>query len=177
MTTILAKVDVPRRWHTKGMTWYSPASVRWTAASRRLIPVRLIGVAAGYVPLLIVAVVLAAAVSDVLWWTVIAVAVAMAWSAWVAVRLVLAHGWAERDDDLLVRRGRLVRRVTVIPYGRMQYVEVMAGPVARAFGLCSIRLHTASPGTDATLDGVPAAQGERLRDRLTERGEAQLVGL
>ncbi len=45
-----------------------------------------------------------------------------------ACGLVLAHGWAEREDDLLIKRGRLWRSVTVVPYGRMQYVEVTSGP-------------------------------------------------
>ena len=149
----------------------------WTAASTRLIPVRLITIAIVYVPPLVALIILSMTVAPGLWWAVGGGIITMLWSVWVGVRLVLVHGWAERDDDLLVRRGRLVRRVTVVPYGRMQYVEVIAGPIARAFGLCSIKLHTASPGTDATLDGVPAAEGERLRDRLTERGEAQLAGL
>lgn len=159
------------------MTWYSPEGVTWTAASPRLIPVRLITIGLVYVPPLVGLIILAMTVQPGLWWAAAGVAIAMLWSAWVGVRLVRVHGWAERDDDLLVRRGRLVRRVTVVPYGRMQYVEVVAGPIERAFGLCSIKLHTASPGTDATLDGVPATQGERLRDRLSERGEARLAGL
>lgn len=159
------------------MTWYSPQGVTWTAASTRLIPVRLITIAIVYVPPLVALIILAVTVAPGLWWAAGGGIITMLWSAWVGVRLVRVHGWAERDDDLLVRRGRLVRRVTVVPYGRMQYVEVIAGPIARAFGLCSIKLHTASPGTDATLDGVPAAEGERLRDRLTTRGEAQLAGL
>lgn len=159
------------------MTWYSPQGMTWTAASTRLIPVRLITIAIVYVPPLVALIILSMTVAPGLWWAVGGGIITMLWSVWVGVRLVLVHGWAERDDDLLVRRGRLVRRVTVVPYGRMQYVEVIAGPIARAFGLCSIKLHTASPGTDATLDGVPAAEGERLRDRLTERGEAQLAGL
>ena len=159
------------------MTWYSPQGMTWTAASTRLIPVRLITIAIVYVPPLVALIILSMTVAPGLWWAVGGGIITMLWSVWVGVRLVLVHGWAERDDDLLVRRGRLFRRVTVVPYGRMQYVEVIAGPIARAFGLCSIKLHTASPGTDATLDGVPAAEGERLRDRLTERGEAQLAGL
>ena len=64
-----------------------------------------------------------------------------------------------------------------MPYGRMQYVEVAAGPVARAFGLARVQLHTASPGTDSHLAGVPAVEAARLRDRLTARGEARLAGL
>jgi membrane protein YdbS with pleckstrin-like domain len=59
----------------------------------------------------------------------------------------------------------------------MQFVEVSAGPLARAFKMATIQLHTASPGTDATLSGVRAADAETLRDRMTSRGEARLAGL
>ena len=113
-------------------------------------------------------------------WTrylVVAAAVLVLWCALVVVRQVTAHAWAEREDDLVVKRGRLWRRVTVVPYGRMQYVEVSGGPLARALGIARVQLHTASPGTDAHISGVPAAEAERLRDRLTSRGQAQLAGL
>lgn len=164
-------------WHTSGMTWFAPEAVAWTAASRRLIPARLISLGVLYVPLFAAAVVGAALLSPVWWWVAGGIAVVALWSAWITVRTVLAHGWAERDDDLLVKRGRMWRSVTVVPYGRMQYVEVTAGPLARAFGIATVQLHTASPGTDASLAGVPAADAARLRDRLTSRGEARLAGL
>ena len=35
--------------------------------------------------------------------------------------------------------GVLVRRVSVVPYGRMQLVEVTSGPVERHFGLASVQ--------------------------------------
>lgn len=159
------------------MTWFTPQDVVWTPASRRLIPARLIAVGIAFVPLAVAGVVLAVVVASFWWWAVAGVVVAGVWSAFVGVRLVTAHAWAERTDDLLVRRGRLWRSVTVVPYGRMQYVEVSSGPLARAFGIATLQLHTASPGTDASLSGVPADEAARLRDRLTSRGEARLAGL
>ena len=112
------------------------------------------------------------------WWLIASVSVVvLLWSAWVVVRQVTVHAWAEREDDLLVRRGRIFRRVTVVPYGRMQYVEVTAGPLSRMFDIARVQLHTASPGSDAAISGVPAEEAARLRDRLTTRGEAKLAGL
>ncbi|GAA3497460.1 hypothetical protein GCM10019016_045630 [Streptomyces prasinosporus] len=85
--------------------------------------------------------------------------------------------YAERADDLLISRGVLWRRETVVPYGRMQLVEVSSGPVERHFGLASVQLHTAAAATDATIPGLDPAEAERLRDRLTELGEARSAGL
>ena len=86
-------------------------------------------------------------------------------------------GYAERDEDLYVTRGALNRRLVVVPYGRMQYVDVQAGPFERAYGIARIQLHTASPGTSAHIPGLPADEAARLRDRLTSLGESQAAGL
>ncbi|MEU5364648.1 PH domain-containing protein [Streptomyces sp. NPDC005925] len=101
----------------------------------------------------------------------------MAWG-WV----VLGRNWrswryAERADDLLISRGVLWREETVVPYGRMQLVEVTSGPVERHFGLAGVQLHTAAAATDASIPGLDPAEAERLRDRLTALGEARSAGL
>ena len=88
-----------------------------------------------------------------------------------------AWGYAERGDDLLVRRGLLVRRLSVVPYGRMQLIEVTAGPIDRIFGLATVQLHTASASTDARIPGLAAAEAQRLRDRLAALGESRAAGL
>ena len=95
----------------------------------------------------------------------------------VAGRRVRAWGYAERADDLLVRRGVMFRRMSVIPYGRMQYVEVTAGPFERAFGLATVQMHTAAAASDARVPGLPTHEAARLRDQLTSLGEAHAMGL
>ncbi|MFI7498900.1 PH domain-containing protein [Streptomyces sp. NPDC049687] len=113
-----------------------------------------------------------------------------AWAAFALLPLTgIAFGWvllarnwhswryAERADDLLISRGVLWRGETVVPYGRMQLVEVTSGPVKRHFGLAGVQLHTAAAATDATIPGLDPAEAERLRDRLTELGEARSAGL
>jgi membrane protein YdbS with pleckstrin-like domain len=99
------------------------------------------------------------------------------------IRLVLvgrtwrSWGYVEREDDLYITHGVLFRSLVAVPYGRMQLVEVGSGPLERAFGLASVSLKTASPETNATIPGLTPEEAARLRDRLTERGEAQASGL
>ena len=92
-------------------------------------------------------------------------------------RRYAAWGYLEREDDLLVRRGVLVRRTSVVPYGRMQYVDVTAGPLARRMGLASVTLHTAAAATDAFVPGLREDEARRLRDRLAALGEARQAGV
>jgi membrane protein YdbS with pleckstrin-like domain len=98
-------------------------------------------------------------------------------SEYVAGRRYRSWGYCERSRDLLVRRGVLVRRLTVVPYGRMQLVDVTAGAAERAFGLSTIKLHTAASATDARIPGLPPDEATRLRDQLAALGEAQAAGV
>ncbi|MFJ1564753.1 PH domain-containing protein [Streptomyces erythrochromogenes] len=113
-----------------------------------------------------------------------------AWAAvgafWLAVGawgwVLIGRNWrswryAERPDDLLISRGVLWREQTVVPYGRMQLVEVTSGPLERRFGLASLQLHTAAAATDARIPGLVPTEAERLRDRLAALGEARSAGL
>jgi uncharacterized protein len=113
-----------------------------------------------------------------LWLAGIAAVVLLgAWRVVVTIRAVRAWGYAERDKDLLVRHGLLVRRLSIVPYARMQYVDVTAGPLERAFNLATVQLHTAAAASDARIPGLPAAEAARLRDRLTTLGEDRAEGL
>jgi membrane protein YdbS with pleckstrin-like domain len=92
-------------------------------------------------------------------------------------RRIRSWGYLEREDDLLVSRGVLVARLSVVPYGRMQFVDVTAGPAERLFGLVTVRLHTAAAASDARIPGLERDAGARLRDRLAAFGEARASGL
>jgi membrane protein YdbS with pleckstrin-like domain len=98
--------------------------------------------------------------------------------AWVwAARNTASWGYAEAEDDLLVTGGLMFRRLVAVPYGRMQFVDVQAGPIDRAFGIATVTLHTASTETAADIPGLPAEEATRLRNRLTELGESHGAGL
>ncbi|GAB3595968.1 hypothetical protein GCM10027446_22100 [Angustibacter peucedani] len=157
---------------------FAPDDVAWHAVSDRLATARRLLTAGACLVVAAVVVVLAVLVGVTWVWALLLVPVlALVWAWWLIGRQVRALGYAERDDDLLVRRGVMFRSIVVVPYGRMQFVDVQAGPLARRMGYSSVQLHTASPGTDASIDGLTPDEAARLRDRLARRGEARLAGL
>jgi uncharacterized protein len=106
------------------------------------------------------------------------VLVVLAVSGWWGIgRNTAAWGYAERDADLYVKHGALFRELVAVPYGRMQFVDITAGPLEQMYGIATVRLHTASPRTNARIPGLPADEAASLRDRLTELGESQAAGL
>jgi uncharacterized protein len=88
-----------------------------------------------------------------------------------------AWRYCERGEDLIVSRGVLFRRLSVVPYGRMQFVDVTAGPFERSFHLATLRMHTAAAASDARIPGLEVEEAAKLRDRLATLGEAMAAGL
>jgi membrane protein YdbS with pleckstrin-like domain len=155
-----------------------PDAVDWRPVSPKLITVELISRITFSAILLLGLFVGWLLAEHWLWLAGMAAVVVMAvWRGIVTVRAVKAWGYAERDNDLLVRHGLLIRHLSIVPYARMQYVDVTAGPLERSFGLATVQLHTAAAASDARVPGLPPAEAARLRDRLTALGEDRAEGL
>jgi len=157
----------------------STRSTEWKPLSRTLMKMRLTEIAVVGAVLAVTAVAAAGSAGKPVAGAIAAGAVALCGvAAWWFVRnRFRAWGYSERDEDLEVRRGVMVQRLSVVPYGRMQFVEITAGPVERLFGLATVRLHTAAAASDARIPGLDPDEAARLRDRLAALGEAKAAGL
>ena len=158
---------------------FAPPAAGWTPVSPRLATAQRIVLILEY--LLVVAGAVAIAVSPLAVGWLVAYAglavVLFVWGWWIIGRRVRSFGYAEREDDLLVVSGILVRRLVIVPYGRMQMVDLRAGPIDRWLGISTVQLHTAAATTDATIPGLLPEDAAALRDRLAARGEERTAGL
>lgn len=104
---------------------------------------------------------------------------AYAWLIWLPVAAILVawpalsfnyHGFAVRERDVLVRSGVLWRKVTAVPYNRIQHVETESSVLDRRFGIASVKLYTAGgSGGDLRIRGLAAAASEDIRVFVLER--------
>ena len=158
---------------------FAPADVSWTPVSPKLATVRRLNAAITFGVLAIAGLLLFGMLMNWLYGVLFLVLIGLgfAWS-WVLIgRNQRSWRYAEREDELLVSHGIMFRQLVVVPYGRMQFVDVAAGPLERSFGLATVELHTATPATDAKIPGLHPDEAARLRDRLSALGQAQAWGL
>jgi membrane protein YdbS with pleckstrin-like domain len=79
-------------------------------------------------------------------------------------------GYREGADELEIRRGTLIRVRTIVPFPRVQHIDVTQGPIQRLFGLATLILHTAGThGAAVPLPGLAMADAEAMRDRIRGR--------
>lgn len=85
--------------------------------------------------------------------------------------------WLETEHELILSTGRMWHTLTVIPYGRIQFVDVTSGPIARLLGLKKLVVNTASTSSSSDLPGLVAHDADALRDRLVVKAREQMSGL
>jgi membrane protein YdbS with pleckstrin-like domain len=158
---------------------FAPADVSWTTVSPKLATERRLSAAIAIGILGVAGLLSIGMLIDWLYGALalVVAALLLAWT-WVLIgRNQRSWKYAEREDELLVSHGIMFRQLVVVPYGRMQFVDVSAGPLERSFGLATVELHTATPATDAKIPGLAPDEAGRLRDRLSALGQAQAWGL
>jgi membrane protein YdbS with pleckstrin-like domain len=114
---------------------------------------------------------------DGLLWALGGYAVLAGLRAWAVARTVRTWGYAEREEDLVVRHGLLTRRLSIVPYGRIQLIDLSAGPIERMFGLTTVQVRTAALGSTTEVPGLDPPVASALRDRLAVRAAEVREGL
>lgn len=159
---------------------FTPADTHWERVSPRLTAARrvlwtllmLIPAAVGIVLFFV-----PGTQSWMPWALLAATLVSFIWGMWYFARRTASWAYAEREDDLIVVHGFMFKRLVIVPYGRMQLVDLAAGPVDRAFGIATLQLHTAAATSDASIPGLMPEVAAQLRDRLAHLGEERAAGL
>ena len=87
-----------------------------------------------------------------------------------------AWGYRMDEDELRIGSGLLIRTEAIVPFGRVQHIDIVRGPLQRHYGLGSLVLHTA--GTRAAsmlLPGLEITEAERMRDHIRSKIREDLV--
>ena len=87
-----------------------------------------------------------------------------------------AWGYREGTDELFVKHGLFKRVLTVVPFGRVQHIDISQGPVERRYGLGTLSLHTAGTrSAEVSLPGLAQDDAEAMRDRIRAQIRQDLV--
>jgi hypothetical protein len=72
-----------------------------------------------------------------------------------------------RQYDIIYQSGFFYFTETVIPYNRIQHVEIKQGPLSRFFNLYSLRLYTAGASSgDLIIDGLDKETAQKLKAKV-----------
>lgn len=125
-----------------------------------------------WAPLIVAALVLDQALSGTPWFGLPSVAVPL--FALISLTLAPARIWRRLryaiDGRLLrVVRGWLFHTDTIVPFVRVQHIDVTRGPLDKVFGTASLVVHTAGThNSTVTLPGLAPDRAAEIRDTIRE---------
>jgi len=75
-----------------------------------------------------------------------------------------------REKDILYRSGLIWRNETIVPFNRIQHVELGQGPIERLFSLSRIRVFTAGGSqSDLVIPGLTTENAQRIKTYLVNK--------
>lgn len=78
--------------------------------------------------------------------------------------------YALREHDIIYSSGYVWRENTVVPFSRIQHVEVTEGPIDRLFDLSKLKIYTAGgSSSDLSIPGLLPKQAESLKHFILNR--------
>ncbi len=94
-------------------------------------------------------------------------------AAYAVLRMPLrryrALGYRLAEERLQVVRGVFFRADTVVPFGRVQHIDVHQGPIERGYGLATLTVHTAGThNSSVLLPGLGHADALAMREAIRE---------
>lgn len=91
-------------------------------------------------------------------------------------RIYRRWGYDMGDEQLRVLRGFLWRTDTIVPFNRIQHIDVAQGPLQRLFGLSTLIVHTAGTHNSiVTLPGLATMDAEEMRETIKDHIRQDMI--
>ncbi|MBK8701608.1 MAG: PH domain-containing protein [Saprospiraceae bacterium] len=93
--------------------------------------------------------------------------------AWFEIKSFNYRGFAIRNHDILYKYGWLWRSLIVVPFNRIQHLEINQGPIDRMFDLASLQLFTAGgSSSDLEITGLSPTQAADIKAFIMQKNSS-----
>lgn len=75
-----------------------------------------------------------------------------------------------REKDISYKSGVIEKKMTTVPFSRIQHVEIDEGPISRIFGLSSLSVYTAGDSSDdLEIKGIKKEEALRIKEFISSK--------
>ncbi|WP_240624542.1 PH domain-containing protein [Aurantiacibacter odishensis] len=100
---------------------------------------------------------------------IVPVLIALVMVLLIPMKRYRSRGYHVSTDRLRVVKGVMFHADTVVPFSRVQHLDVEQGPLERAFGIARLILHTAGThNASVTLPGLRHADAVAMREEIRQ---------
>ncbi len=86
------------------------------------------------------------------------------------------RGVALREKDIIFKKGLFWRQSTLLPFNRVQHIEIHRNPFERKLGLSSLKIFTAGgSGVDLQISGLENERAEKIKQFILEKTKKEVL--
>jgi membrane protein YdbS with pleckstrin-like domain len=106
----------------------------------------------------------------ILFLAAVLIAIRIIWSYLSVVMGFKYKSYALRDKDIIYRSGWLWRQSIIIPFNRVQHIQVDQGPLERKFKLAKLKIFTAGGNSsDISIPGLRPEKAEKIKQFIVSK--------
>ena len=78
-----------------------------------------------------------------------------------------------REKDISYKKGVFYKKITTVPFNRIQHVEIDQGPISRFFNLASLSVFTAGDSSDdLKVNGLLKDEAQQIKEYISNQIDA-----
>ena len=149
--------------------------VSFLRIDKNYLKVILINVSFLFVPLLVGVFLLTGYIEDSffsenVFYFYIAYIIILAWVLFIVFVGFSKRKYALRERDISYKSGIFFKKITTVPFSRIQHVEIDEGPISRLFKLSTLSVFTAGDSSDdLKVKGISKVEAMRIKDFITSQ--------
>ena len=75
-----------------------------------------------------------------------------------------------REKDISYKKGVFYKKITTVPFNRIQHVEIDQGPISRFFNLASLSVFTAGDSSDdLKVNGLLKDEAQQIKEYISNQ--------
>ena len=107
---------------------------------------------------------------DVIFWLFLFITILFIYTIFIKIIGFKRRKFLVREKDISYKKGVFYKKITTVPFNRIQHVEIDQGPISRFFNLASLSVFTAGDSSDdLKVNGLLKDEAQQIKEYISNQ--------
>ena len=107
---------------------------------------------------------------EVAFWLILFITILFIYTIFIKIIGFKRRKFLVREKDISYKKGVFYKKITTVPFNRIQHVEIDQGPISRFFNLASLSVFTAGDSSDdLKVNGLLKDEAQQIKEYISNQ--------
>lgn len=107
---------------------------------------------------------------EVIFWLFLFITILFIYTIFIKIIGFKRRKFLVREKDISYKKGVFYKKITTVPFNRIQHVEIDQGPISRFFNLASLSVFTAGDSSDdLKVNGLLKDEAQQIKEYISNQ--------